>query len=187
VTWGALALVVALAATPITLDTSERYRVVKVVAYGEHHHKTKRACKRHGDRHCRRHVVWRRVRRPDRKPAPGPPPNPSATPTPTPTATPTPPPELLPSRTGVDLDEWRVTPSYRELRAGEVEFNAANLGEDDHDFSVRDANGTNLTTTALSPGGTATVRLTLVPAVYTLYCSLPDHEELGMKSKVTVR
>ena len=111
-------------------------------------------------------------------PAPHVPPGPGPTPTPSPTP--------LPSRTGVDLDEWRVTPAYRELAAGEVEFNAANLGEDDHDFSIRE-DAAPLKTVALAPGESASVRVTLAAGVYTLYCSLPSHEGYGMRAKVTVR
>ena len=181
----ALIVVFALAA-PISVGGEAGYTVVKVVHYGKHHHKTKRACKRHGDRHCRKHVHRRRVLRPAVL-APVPPPAPVAasppSPTPVPTPEPTPPP--LPSRTSVDLTEWQVTPSYLELRAGEIEFNAANLGEDDHDFSVRDA--VPLVTVPLAPGQSEPVRLTLGAGVYTLYCSLPDHEELGMRAEVTVR
>jgi Copper binding proteins, plastocyanin/azurin family len=181
----ALILAFALAGAPISVGGEAGYAVVKVVHYGKHHHKTKRACKRHGDRHCRRHVHRRRVQRP--APVPPPPPAPVAasppSPTPVPTPEPTPPP--LPSRTSVDLAEWRVTPSYLELRAGEIEFNAANLGEDDHDFSVRDA--VPLVTVPLAPGQSEPVRLTLGAGVYTLYCSLPGHEALGMRADVTVR
>ena len=109
-------------------------------------------------------------------------PRPGATPTPTPT----PVPPRYPSRTSVDLDEWRVTPSYRTLAAGTVEFNAANLGEDDHDFSVR-AGDANLATLPLKPGDGGTVSLVMGPGSYTLYCSLPTHEDLGMRTDVTIR
>jgi hypothetical protein len=175
----ALLVAVALAATPVAVGQGDRYAVVKVVDYGAHHHKTKRACRRHGDRHCRRHVHWRRAKRQ--------PPAPQPAPSPTPTPAPTPAPGTLPSRTGVDLTEWRVTPSYRELRAGEVEFNASNLGEDDHDFSVRDAGGSVLANEVVRPGDGVTVRLSLAPAAYTLYCSIDDHEQLGMRADITVR
>lgn len=179
-TLAALLAVAALAAPlPATVSQEPTYRVVKVKYYGvkKHHHKTRRACRRHWDRRCRKHVVKRRVRIKHPPPAPGP--------TPTPTPTPTPPP--LPSRTAVDLAEWRVTPAYRELAVGEIEFNAANLGEDDHDFSVRDADGATLKAVPLAPGESAGVRLTLAAGTFTLYCSLPGHEELGMRARVTVR
>ena len=177
----ALLVAVAVMATPLAGGQAERQRLVRVVDYGAHHHETKRACRRHGDRHCRRHVHWRRARRQ------APSPQPSPEPAPTPTPAPTPAPGTLPSRTGVDLAEWRVTPSYRELRAGEVEFSASNLGEDAHDFSVRDGVGTVLANEALEPGDGVTVRMSLAPAVYTLYCSIDDHEQQGMRADITVR
>jgi plastocyanin len=177
VTLVALLAVAALVAPPATVSQEPTYRVVKVKYYGikKHHHKTRRACRRHWDRRCRKHVVRRRVK----VPAP-----PAPVPTPMPAPTPTPPP--LPARTAVDLDEWRVTPAYRELAAGEVEFNAANLGEDDHDFSIRE-DAAPLRTVALAPGASASVRITLDAGVYTLYCSLPEHEGKGMRANVTVR
>jgi plastocyanin len=112
-------------------------------------------------------------------------PGPGATPTPTPV------PPRYPSRTSVDLtdddaDGWKVTPAYRTLAAGTVEFNASNLGMDDHDFSVR-IGGTVLTTVPLMPGESGTARLVTGPGVYTLFCSLPTHEQLGMRTDVTIR
>jgi hypothetical protein len=205
VSWAALFAALVLGTGSIAAG-DERYRIVKVTHYGKHshHHKTKRACKRHGDRHCRKHVHRRRV--PRRRPAPQPvarpapvvPPRvviPKPTPTPAPTATPTPTPTAtpppLPSRTSVDLtdddaDGWRVTPAYDELQAGPVEFNATNLGMDDHDFTVRDAQ-TTLGSIPLTPGASDTLLITLTPGVYTLYCSLPTHEARGMRADVTIR
>jgi plastocyanin len=174
-----VAALLAVAALAAPAPAAVSYRMVEISSYGvaKHHHETRRACRRHGDRHCRKHVPRRGLR-------PGPAHTPGPTPTPTPSPTPGPAP--LPSRTGVDLDEWRVTPAYRELAAGEVEFNAANLGEDDHDFSIRE-DATPLKSVALAPGESASVRVTLAAGVYTLYCSLPSHEGYGMRSKVTVR
>jgi Copper binding proteins, plastocyanin/azurin family len=179
---------------------AEDYRIVKVTHYGihRHRHKTRRACRRHSDRHCRKHVHRRRVRLPAPRPSPpGPAPAPAPAPPapapdPGPAPSPDPPGPALPSRTGVDLTDddangWRVTPAYRVLKAGDVEFNASNLGMDDHDFSIRNGAGTVLATEFLPPGEGATVRLTLAPAVYTLFCSLPGHEEVGMRADVTVR
>ena len=68
-----------------------------------------------------------------------------------------------------------------------VEFNAINLGEDEHDFSVRDAAGTVLANEVVLPGDGVTVRLSLAPAGYTLYCSISDHEQQGMRADITVR
>ncbi len=118
---------------------------------------------------------------PDATPTPTPPPGTTPTPTPTPTATP-----VYPSRTGVDLDEWVVRSSYRTLRAGTIDFNAANLGEDDHNLSVR-AGSKDYGRLDLAPGDADTLKLTLAPGTYTLYCSLQGHEEMGMRTDITVR
>jgi hypothetical protein len=129
-------------------------------------------------------------RTPDTPPAtpqpgatPTPTPKPGTTPTPTPTPTATP---VYPSRTGVDLDEWVVRSSYRTLAAGTIDFNAANLGEDDHNLSIR-GGGKEYGRLDLAPGDADTLEATLVPGTYTLYCSLTGHEEQGMRTDITVR
>jgi len=113
-------------------------------------------------------------------------PSPGASPTPTPTPTPGP---VYPSRTGVDLvdgEEWTVRPSYRILAAGRIDFVASNVGEDDHDLSVR--RGTSvLGRLPLAPGESDTLTLDLAAGSYTLFCSLPDHEEAGMRANISVR
>jgi len=119
-------------------------------------------------------------------PAAAPTPTPRATPTPVPTATATPDPVTYPSRTGVDLSEWIVRPTYRTLAAGRVVFSAANLGEDDHNLSVR-AGATEYGNVELAPGDTGSLVLQLSPGTYTLYCSLLGHEEQGMRTDISVR
>lgn len=141
------------------------------------------ACVQRRARRCRRAHRLRRVQL--SPPTPGSPaPGPGPTPTP-------PPPPRYPSRTSVDLTDddangWRVTPAYRVLGAGTVEFNATNLGMDDHDFSVRLGDAV-LATVPLAPGDSGSVSVVMAPGVYTLYCSLPTHEQLGMRADVTIR
>jgi plastocyanin len=138
-------------------------------------------------------------RRPGAKPtAPGAPaagdPSPAATPVPTaapgataaPPATATPPPVTYPSRTGVDLSEWALRPSYTALASGRVVLNAAKLGEDDHNLSVR-GGGHEYGRVDVAPGDTGALVLQLPAGTYTLYCSLQGHEEQGMRADVAVR
>jgi hypothetical protein len=105
-------------------------------------------------------------------------PAPTATPTPTPTPTPT-----LPSRSHVVLKEWSVTSSYIVMKAGPLEFNVDNVGEDDHNLSIEDRDDT----VAVAPGGSGQLTVTLAPGTYTLYCSLPDHKKAGMWTTLTVK
>jgi plastocyanin len=151
---------------------------------------------------CKKKAEPKPKAQPRNDPAPGTPaaprndgartePQAGATPTPTPTATPgataTPTPTpTYPSRTNVDLDEWFVRPSYRALAAGPIEFNANNRGEDDHNLAVR-SGATEYGKIDVAPGDSVSMTLNLAIGTYTLYCSLPDHEEAGMKVDISVR
>ena len=95
-------------------------------------------------------------------------------------------PDQYPARTGVDLSEWTIRPTYRTLATGRVSFNAANLGEDDHNLSVR-SGATEYGKVDLAPGDTDSLVLQLPPGTYTLYCSLQGHEEQGMRADIIVR
>jgi hypothetical protein len=108
-------------------------------------------------------------------------PTPTATASPTPTATP-----VLPRRTAVDLVEYDIRSSYLTLGSGQVSFNANNLGEDDHNLSVR-GGGQEWGKLDLAPGDRETLTLNLPAGDYTLYCSLLGHEEAGMRLNISVR
>lgn len=100
-------------------------------------------------------------------------------------------PAALPTSLGVDEGEWRIVPSKRVVAAGEVSFHVYNRGMDDHDFSIIDATGA-LRQILLAPGADGTVRATLAPGRYRIYCSLfagtpESHEALGMVSHVDAR
>ena len=126
----------------------------------------------------------------DTKPEATPTPKPGATPTPTATPVATPTPAPLPSRTNVDLTDtstWAVRPSYRILAAGKIDFNVNNRGEDDHNLTVRTTDARDLAHLDLAPGDTGTLTVDLAAGTYTLYCSLPLHEEAGMKATISVR
>ena len=107
-------------------------------------------------------------------------------PAPTPIATATPtatPPPTLPSRTHVVLKEWSVTSSYIVMKAGPLEFNVDNVGEDDHNLSIKGRDDT----VAVPPSGSGQLTVTHAPGTYTLYCSLPEHEAAGMRTTLTVK
>jgi plastocyanin len=97
------------------------------------------------------------------------------------------PPAPLPRRLGVDEKEYSVYPTHNPVRSGRVEFHVTNFGMDAHDFSIRNTAGSVLSSTPLGSGEKAIVTVKLAPGQYTLFCSLPDHEALGMHARLTVR
>jgi plastocyanin len=123
--------------------------------------------------------------RPSASPVPvvlGASPTPTATPTVTATPTPTP---VYPSRTKVILKEYSVQSSYITMKAGPLEFNVVNNGMDDHNLTVKGVDGAAVD--APADGQSYPLDVTLAPGTYTLYCSLPTHEALGMSTTLTVK
>jgi hypothetical protein len=108
------------------------------------------------------------------------------TPAPT-TPGPTTPPPL--ARLGVTATEFALTLSRTELAAGEALIELANFGEDPHNmWIVPLGGGTPKAAFPLTdPGARSRERVTLAPGSYRLYCTLLDHEALGMSAVLVVR
>jgi uncharacterized cupredoxin-like copper-binding protein len=81
---------------------------------------------------------------------------------------------------------WSVRASYRILAAGRIDFVTTNVGEDDHNLSVRNT-VRDFGRLDLAPGASDTLTLDLAAGSYTLYCSLEGHEEAGMRTGISVR
>ncbi len=97
-----------------------------------------------------------------------------------------PPPLPLPTSLAVDEGEFVVIPSKRVVAAGEVTLRVYNRGMDDHDLTLVDAAGITHQV-YLGPGDSNSIRATLTPGTWKLYCSLfagtpSSHEALGMVS-----
>ena len=89
---------------------------------------------------------------------------------------------------GIGLSEWEVALYRPRVPIGKVRFNITNLGEDGHDFAVRNRYGRVLLKVPEIPAGGRTVaRLRFRKrGRYILYCALEGHEELGMKTRLRV-
>jgi plastocyanin len=73
------------------------------------------------------------------------------------------------------------------LKAGSYKFAVQNIGKIQHDLAV-EGGGLNETKTKLIDAGkSADLAVKLKPGKYTFYCSVPGHEQAGMKVAVTVK
>ena len=72
------------------------------------------------------------------------------------------------------------------LTSGKYVFAVQNVGKIQHDLAVQ-GNGKEVKTPLLSPGQSKSLPATLNAGKYTLYCTVPGHEQAGMKVDVTVK
>jgi plastocyanin len=95
-----------------------------------------------------------------------------------------------PARLQVTAREYSLALSRPAITAGSVILELVNRGQDQHDLHVRPtAGGADVLGIDRTDGfGTvAGVDGTLPAGAYTLYCSLPGHEAMGMKATLTVQ
>jgi hypothetical protein len=112
------------------------------------------------------------------------------------TAASLPPPELAaagtPARLLVSADEYRLTLSRQRLIAGPAIIQLLNRGEDDHDLRLRRIVRAGRSPRKVvqldvaAPGKLVERVVSLRPARYRLWCSLPGHRKLGMRALLRV-
>jgi plastocyanin len=70
---------------------------------------------------------------------------------------------------------------------GGTSLAVTNAGPTVHNLAVRDASGAVVATTRdLKPGTSETLPIAVPTGTYTMFCSLPGHESLGLKGTLTV-
>lgn len=105
-----------------------------------------------------------------------------------PTVTPPTPPPATAHRVQVQAHEFYLTLSRPQVDAGDTTVEFVNRGEDPHDLRLRPADGADSLGLPETPSlGTASGVFGLAAGDWTLYCSLPGHESLGMKATLRVR
>ena len=86
----------------------------------------------------------------------------------------------------VSLTEYELRPENPRIKRGIVEFSARNGGRVVHALEVEAPTG-EVETPEIQPGDSATLRADLRrPGTYVWYCPVGNHEELGMKGRITV-
>lgn len=92
-------------------------------------------------------------------------------------------------KVGVKEKEFSIAlEGSKELKPGPHTFEVANAGKIQHDLAIE---GKDLPkepkTPLIDPGESATLNADLNPGKYKFYCTVPGHEQSGMKIDVTVR
>ena len=81
---------------------------------------------------------------------------------------------------------FKYDKSTLTAKAGKVEITLTNASPLQHDVAIK-GNGVNAgPTEQISGGGTADLTATLKPGTYEFYCTVPGHEQAGMKGTLTV-
>jgi uncharacterized cupredoxin-like copper-binding protein len=81
---------------------------------------------------------------------------------------------------------FAFTTSTATAKAGPVVLRAKNPQSVSHDISLK-GNGVNVHGNMVSSGGVSSVTIAdLKPGTYEYYCSVPGHEQAGMKGTLTV-
>jgi hypothetical protein len=149
---------------------------------------------RHHRRAHHHRVHHRAHRRPPahktvKPPAPKPAPKPVVVlPAPVPLPAPTPAPTVL-NHLQVPEREFSLSLSHPVLTPGRAVIEAVDFGEDPHDLRIQRVGSTAapVAFAILTPGGRTSKTVELQAGTYRLYCSLGDHDALGMHATLTVR
>lgn len=92
-----------------------------------------------------------------------------------------------PAAVTAKLSEWKVELSQPTITAGTVTFTVTNTGTVPHAFEV-EGQGIEKETEVIQPGSSATLKLTLKPGNYDVYCPVggDSHKHLGMETHLRV-
>jgi len=90
----------------------------------------------------------------------------------------------------VQETEFRIVlpaAAKKTLPPGTYAFQVHNLGKLEHDLAVRArSTGKTAKTQLISPGGVATLTVTLTKGTYDLFCTVPGHRAAGMEATLAV-
>jgi plastocyanin len=109
-------------------------------------------------------------------------------PSPSPAPTPTPETEATTNRLGVKSAEYSYTLSRASLAAGDATIELSNQGEDAHNLNLKREGSEEPPLQVPETGSQEhrTAHFYLPAGTYRLWCSLPEHDELGMHATLVV-
>lgn len=87
----------------------------------------------------------------------------------------------------LSADEYSFDPGRIVAAPGGLAITLRNRGSLAHDVRVRQDGNELGGTTVVTEGKTATASVRISPGDYEFFCSVGDHEDLGMKGEIEVR
>jgi plastocyanin len=97
-----------------------------------------------------------------------------------------PPGRLLATELEISSTQLRLQLSRGSLAAGDTIVEQYNAGEDPHNLILERAGTVAFSYPTLDPGATQRQTVNLAHGTWTLYCSLLNHKDLGMRATLTV-
>jgi uncharacterized cupredoxin-like copper-binding protein len=82
--------------------------------------------------------------------------------------------------------EYKLTPSQASAKSGSVTISIKNSGAIVHSLEVQ-GNGVTQKTGNINPGSSGTLKVTLKPGTYQMFCPIDGHKALGMKGTIVVK
>ena len=90
-------------------------------------------------------------------------------------------------RVALALHDYYLEPTQVRTRAGRVRFDVVDRGRIGHNLRVFRNGRSYLSISTLKPGERATATVELPRGAYRLFCSVANHEELGLRGALIVR
>jgi plastocyanin len=82
--------------------------------------------------------------------------------------------------------EWSFSLSRASVPAGNVVLQFVDHGQDEHNLNLTSAGSLAGSLPNTLPGEVRQLTLTMSAGSYTLFCSLPEHEQRGMRATLVV-
>jgi uncharacterized cupredoxin-like copper-binding protein len=101
-------------------------------------------------------------------------------------AAPAPTTTAAPKTVPVSETEFKIELPSESFSPGSYKFDLKNDGNVEHDLAVKGPGVDNEKTPVIGPGKTASLTVKLQSGTYKLYCSVPGHEQAGMKLEIKV-
>ena len=86
----------------------------------------------------------------------------------------------------VDETDYKISLSKTTLTPGTYTFKIADKGQTTHALEIDGPGVSDVKSDSVSPGGSASLTVTLKKGTYEVYCPIDGHKGLGMDTKITV-